>query len=276
MGITHAAVKSSGDVGTAAEWNAEHTLSSDYQPKLTATRIIAASDSDNNEQADYVCDGTADEVQINLAINDLVGLGGRVILLEGTYTTSAAITLIDNITLEGQGKGTKIHTVNNIYMITSSSKSGLIIRNLYLLGPDLGGAAETGIHLFRCSGSKVENCWVEDFNITGISFFGTDDSKILNNFVDNCNSFGICVAAFIANGHNNIISGNHSTNNDKGIQVAAADRNIICSNQTRNNTTCGIEVSGAGADRNLVHGNISPDLINDTGTNTVEADNIEA
>lgn len=276
MGITHSAVKNPGDPGTAAEWNDDHVVSSNYQPRLTATRIVAASDSDNIEQADYVCDGTADEVQINLAINDLVGLGGRVILLEGTYTIAASITLIDNISLEGQGKGTKLQTVNNIYVITAGNKSGLLIKNLHIVGPNLGGAAESGIHLFQCSESKIENCWIEDFNIIGISLFGTDDSKVLNNFVDNCGTAGIYVASFMFVGYNNVVTGNHVKNCDKGILIAASDRNIVCSNQTRTNTTWGIEVSGAGSDRNLIHGNISPDLINDTGTNTVIADNIQA
>jgi hypothetical protein len=50
-----------------------------------ATVIVAASNSKSTTAADYVCDGLADEVQIESAIADLPSGGGRVLLLEGTY-----------------------------------------------------------------------------------------------------------------------------------------------------------------------------------------------
>lgn len=72
----------------------------------TATLIVAASDSSAKSKAgaDYVCDGTADEVQIQAAIDALPAGGGKVVLLEGTYYLAASITIVtddDNVTLEG-------------------------------------------------------------------------------------------------------------------------------------------------------------------------------
>jgi hypothetical protein len=61
----------------------------------TATLVVAASDSSaaGIAQADYQCDGTADDVQIQAAI-DAAG-AGKVVCLEGTYNTTTAI-LADN------------------------------------------------------------------------------------------------------------------------------------------------------------------------------------
>jgi len=46
-----------------------------YIPSVSApralTRIIAASDSLEPTKADYTCDGTADEYEINIAVGDL-------------------------------------------------------------------------------------------------------------------------------------------------------------------------------------------------------------
>ena len=59
-----------------------------------ATKIIAANDSLDKSFADYVCDGTADQVEIQAAIDalDAGNVGGRIILLEGTYNIAASIT----------------------------------------------------------------------------------------------------------------------------------------------------------------------------------------
>ncbi|RLC39843.1 MAG: hypothetical protein DRH33_01795, partial [Candidatus Nealsonbacteria bacterium] len=58
--------------------------------KKGPTIIVAASDSTSTSRADYVCDGTDDQVEINNAINSLPpGIGGTVLLLEGTYYISS-------------------------------------------------------------------------------------------------------------------------------------------------------------------------------------------
>jgi len=74
-----------------------------------ATFIVAASDSSANSKAqvDYVCDGTDDQVEIQAAIDALPAIGGRVLLLEGTFTMAAGLSWsTDNVVLEGQGEAT--------------------------------------------------------------------------------------------------------------------------------------------------------------------------
>lgn len=66
--------------------------SSDLSGKST-TRIVAGVGSVSTASADYVCDGTNDEVQIAQALADLPSGGGRVTIIEGTYQISAALTV---------------------------------------------------------------------------------------------------------------------------------------------------------------------------------------
>jgi hypothetical protein len=57
----------------------------------SATIVVAASDSSEKSkaQADYVCDGTADNVEIQAAIDALPSTGGKIILLDGTFLLDA-------------------------------------------------------------------------------------------------------------------------------------------------------------------------------------------
>jgi len=70
------------------------------------TIVVAASDSLNRFDVEpkYRCDGTADEVQIQRALDDLPDTGGTVQLLEGIYYTSDSIKISgSHKTLQGQG-----------------------------------------------------------------------------------------------------------------------------------------------------------------------------
>lgn len=72
----------------------------------SATLVVAASDAAPQSKlgADFVCDGTADEVEINAAISALPAPGGKVVLTEGTFELASAVALVSNTTLEGSGE----------------------------------------------------------------------------------------------------------------------------------------------------------------------------
>lgn len=76
-----------------------------WTPPRTATLVIAASDSSDRSkvQADYVCDGIADNEEIQAANDALPSTGGNIRFSEGTFTPAIRL-LIDtekNITFEG-------------------------------------------------------------------------------------------------------------------------------------------------------------------------------
>lgn len=73
----------------------------------TLSLTVAASDASDASKgrADYVCDGTADDVQIQAAIDALSVIGGRIILSAGTFNTAATITNDEDlVTLQGMGR----------------------------------------------------------------------------------------------------------------------------------------------------------------------------
>lgn len=82
-----------------------------------ATKVVAASNASTQmrAQADYLCDGTADEVQINAALAALPASGGTVLLSEGTFTLAAPVaTTATKQTLRGMGmEATTLRAVAN-------------------------------------------------------------------------------------------------------------------------------------------------------------------
>src|SRR3990167_10805911 len=73
------------------------------------TIFVAASDASAASIAAalpaYRCDGTADDVQIQAAIDALPAQGGKVLLSEGTFTITSAINVgIKYLTLQGAGR----------------------------------------------------------------------------------------------------------------------------------------------------------------------------
>lgn len=86
-----------------------------------ATVVVAASDSSakSKAQADYVCDGVADDVEIQAALDSLPSTGGEIHLLDGTYQLAATVTrAIDNIMISGCGFSTYL-AYNNLARIIS-------------------------------------------------------------------------------------------------------------------------------------------------------------
>jgi parallel beta-helix repeat protein len=64
-------------------------------------RVVTVASSDHIGDADYYCDGTADEVEILAAIAYLLSTGGGTVrVVGGVFNTAAAIVLDDHITLE--------------------------------------------------------------------------------------------------------------------------------------------------------------------------------
>lgn len=93
-----------------------------------ATLIVARS---GYGGADYLCDGTDDDVQINQAIYDLLnynGGSGRVILREGTFNLDTAIKIPrSNIVLEGQGSSTILKLQDNADVNSIEISHGTVV-----------------------------------------------------------------------------------------------------------------------------------------------------
>jgi hypothetical protein len=141
----------------------------------SATIVVAASDSSEKSkaQADYVCDGTNDEVEIQAAITALPVVGGKVYLCEGNYLKGAAagITVPSNVELE-LNNAAIIKLADGINadacIFTNADQTGGN-SNIIISGGTLEGNEENqtagsmyGINFVKVTNSKID-CWIKGF-----------------------------------------------------------------------------------------------------------------
>ena len=171
--ITHA------DIGTQltkTEWEA-NTTHLDSQGNIlevsrSAILVVAASDASAKSKAgaDYVCDGTADDVEIQAALDALPSVGGTVVLSEGTFTLAATVTFNSFRTLIGAGlRATKITSASDITLLKILNNTySTTIGRLWLYGYAKGvanvsmgiefGATTDKIYWTRLYDLFIENC----------------------------------------------------------------------------------------------------------------------
>lgn len=179
-----------------------------------ASLTVAASNASNASKgrADYVCDGTADEVEINAALAALPASGGHVWLTEGLFTladggsgyciylnySNVALHLNPGTTLKLRDN--EISGTETCNLIRIGVKDNILIdgnggvidgnrSNNISTGDINGGAAIYGV-------SRERNLWIRDLTIQNISrdaiFLtggGDGDSRSTNIKIENCKIF---------------------------------------------------------------------------------------
>ena len=166
----------------------------------TRTSAIIVSSSSSQALGDFVCDGIADEVEIQAAIDSLPNGGGEVKLSEGVFVISATGISItkDNVLIRGCGKATRLRLVDNINanasIFTAVSKKGIVLEDLFLDGNQANQAVECqyGVDFDNVSG-KID-CWADYFR--GNEFRLVDCGVELNNRVIDELSEGYTVDEF--------------------------------------------------------------------------------
>ncbi len=114
-------------------------------PTGAATFIVASATATANEKANanWICDGTADETEINAAIAALPTQGGTVLLTSGTFVIAAPVNLNsmpDNTWLKGQGTSTVLQTSTDINTIDATPASNVNYLSITDLTIDTTGA----------------------------------------------------------------------------------------------------------------------------------------
>jgi len=153
-----------------------------------ATFVVAASDSKNKWQADYIADGTADDVEIQAAINALPTVGGEVHLLEGTYNIASGITISgNNVILSGSGDATHVIGIGS----AGSIGTGINVTGDYVTIRDFFFDGNTNVISYQIiiknnQYSRVENMTICCSRTDGL-VFGPDtaDGIATNNFLYN-------------------------------------------------------------------------------------------
>ena len=165
--------------------------------------------------------------QLNAALAAIPAAGGKILLLNGTYTYGSPWVIErDNITIEGMGTGTTLNmngtrggnsealakTSNSIILLTGQFNT---ITHITTTTPNSSGASP-GVYMLRASSNIIEE---NTFNNTSSSNSG--------------NGSNVCSGIYLRTSENNTIVGNVLGNmgsNIKGIELDNSKSNIITGN----------------------------------------------
>ncbi len=154
--------------------------------------VVAASNSSvaSKAQADYVCDGTDDHVQIQAAIDALPAVGGSVVLSEGNFV-GEQVVVKSNVTLKGQGYSTT-YTLESgvneaiIYgegAATYEDLQNIVIESFRINGNRFNVAGGHCIHIKRALNSTVRDMYIYDCYDDAVRFELTIRGHVEHNFI---------------------------------------------------------------------------------------------
>lgn len=167
----------------------------------TATIVVAANDSlaTSKAQADYVCDGTDDQVEIQAAIDALASTGGVVQLTEGNFYLGAAAINLNKTAVSLVGFQTGFAVAEGsfgttIYQ-TNAGKDAIVIsavqanvKDVYIRGAVFAGGhfGEVGIRVIGGQDNKIDNVKVSQFVLYGIFFDNINNIWLTNSRITSC------------------------------------------------------------------------------------------
>lgn len=185
---------------------------------------------------DYLCDGTSDEVKIQAAIDALPEDGGEIVLLDGDYNTSAVITLKAHTTLSGGAFTSIIQTNSAADGIIAMSNCVIQKLNLYHSTKTKAPPVHTSGIIISGSNVTVQNNQIYNYAYSGVKISpetGTIDTiQILHNYMrlnsgDVSDGFGI---SFNANAKRIDIVGNYISSFNVGIDLKGVESATISNN----------------------------------------------
>lgn len=275
-----------GAAGGVAALNAEGKLEGNIFPEGVGgggKRTVRVSIGSNQygwtaSDCDFLCDGTADDVEINAAIQTLRSTGGEVVLLDGVYHLSSQILMNkEGITLTGNGANTKIIRAFNDDEY--SPDQGLIlinesyctVKNLYIDCKNGTYTANSAINL-----AEGDNCIIADntiVNCTGDGVYIVGNyHTIENNVILNCFQglyLSDCTKAAVTNNRieeaqsagvylynvEDIVFNNNVVENcaDSGIKFQNCNESTFVGNVCNYNAQCGMYITRG--DNNTICGN---------------------
>jgi parallel beta-helix repeat protein len=219
----------------------------------TATYVVAPTGTD----ADYNTDGVDDQVTIKEAIDDLPAGGGRVILREGVYTFSAALSILhSDVILEGQGTGviiTLADTTDTDIIYAGDYDENLSFTNIKIKNIEIDGnkanQSDYGTGIYAPGTTDylyVENCYIHDTDDSGIQT-GAKHSIVINNIIIDTDGYSIY---FWANSQYSLAQGNNIISTaSSGINALSAfvtiNANFVYYNHDSSTGYAAIESGGS-------------------------------
>jgi len=219
------------------------------------TLVVAANDSLNKNMADYVCDGTADDAEIQAALT--AAAGGSVFLLEGTYNITANLTVPDDTSLMGSGFGT---IISGDGAGIGGAENGLVemgnrtmlrsLKAVIAAGAGVAGARPNCVFADSKTQIWIENCWLygdqtvgdaDDLRQNGIRFNSVTYSKVINNRIENIERNGVIFEnVTYSDIHNNTIYDCEQSGIALGVTGSVSEHVAVKGNIIRDSVYCGV------------------------------------
>ena len=206
---------------------------------------------------DYLCDGTADEVEIKAAISALPSGGGEVLLLDGTYNISSSIAISKaKVVLRGAGPSTVLKRMFNVLTpngVLACSASNCILRDMRIDGNKTSYTSSENRAIY--ASKSAENILIReivcDASYDGIALSGMSGARIIGCTVRTTSSCGV----FISNAAGILLDGNFiSGNGGNGITVERTEDIRILNSTISNTVDYGIYIN-AESKRGIISGN---------------------
>lgn len=232
------------------------TIATPLAKSRTATKTVGPA----GAAADYVCDGTADNVEIQAAIDSVTAEGGIVFVRPGTYTLDTSILLKSNVTLQGAGFKTIFllaDAVNaptvDINGVSNASFNDIAINGNRINQSNSDDQLGAGVAVRGTSASiNIQRAYVTASIGDGFNFTGT----LTNVNLINCeaNASGKRGAHLVTNNVRVLGGYFHDTIDHDGIQLGDSANNCeVIGAYCYNNAVKGIELQ-VGSTRNTIMG----------------------
>lgn len=219
--------------------------------------------------ADYLCDGVADDVQIQQAIIDSIAAGCGVFIAPGQYNIANSVRLPDYAYVAGSGYYSLLRAIDGLdapVMENDDRVAGnvrITLENFRIDGNKLNQTAlSNGIDFLGAGAitdfeTQLRNLWVENMRNSGIFFKYVARLSVVNCFIKNCaigstggGIHGVTVFRTIVQG-NDVYTNLHGIFMERGEQMSIIGNNCIGNGENINNY-------GA-SNRNTIMGNLCID-----------------
>lgn len=163
--------------------------------KRTVRLTIGASSAGwTADQCDYLCDGTADDAEINAAIAALPSTGGEIVILDGTYNITDVIDINKNyVVLRGNGYKTNLRRGFDGGRLIYNSGDHVVIENLSVDGVSYTYTADSNDGIYSYTPNTIiRGCIIQNESAYGIHVSGAK-AKVIGNTVTDCTGSGIYI-----------------------------------------------------------------------------------
>lgn len=197
-----------------------------------ATFVVAANDSEaiSKQQADYVCDGTDDQVTIQTAIDAAYAAAkGEVLQMPGTYNITGALVGKDYVDIRGVGYGTiwDVSGLGSADVITMGNDSAL--RNMKITGVVSPFPAAGSQQIVSGNRNLFSRIWCENVG-GGIEIGSKSDVSISDIRMVNIRNAGDAAAGVHVNNSSNVyVDKFFVKGSNRGIEVEDGAKNVFVS-----------------------------------------------